>query len=104
MAGGAGNTESVIGDQTDPSPRADCDAFKPFWIQWTSGTISVGEGYMVGAGHFLSYTDPGTPTPVNRFMITTDNGFTGVWNLGKSVLIILLAMFIEGSKVTFGYR
>ena len=50
---------------------------------------------MVGTGQFLSYTDPGTPTPVNHFMITTDSGFEGVWNLGKSVLIILLAVFIE---------
>ena len=90
LIGGEGNTKSVIRKQiigTDyaenTSPRADCTVSKPFWIKWTSGTITVGEGYLVGIGSFMSYTDP-TFSPVNRFRVSTGYGTSGEWNFGES--------------------
>ena len=88
--GGWGNTMSVIRKQiggtnlaVDNSPRASCTLRKPFWISWASSTLRVGEGYIVGTGSFLSYTDT-SPTPVNRFMISTGVGSSGQWQLGES--------------------
>ena len=90
--GGLGNTKTVIRKEIfgttlaeDQTPRTACDLFKFFWIDWTDGNITLGEGDLVGIGAFLNYSDP-TPTHVNHFMISTGWGDTGEWNLGESVM------------------
>ena len=42
----------------------DANNFKDFWISWTGGEISVGEGTSVGNRTFMTYKDF-TPSAVN---------------------------------------
>ena len=90
LIGGWENTKSVIRKQMfglelaeNISPMANCTVSKAIWIDWTNSIITVGEGYSVGTGSLLSYTDL-NPSPVNRFRISTGYGASGEWNFGES--------------------
>ena len=66
----------------DLNQRTACDLSKFFWIDWNDGSISVGEGELVGIDQFMTFEDIEMP-PVNRFMISTGFNDIGEWNLGK---------------------
>jgi Farnesoic acid 0-methyl transferase len=61
----------------DPAPVStpnilDANEFKSFWISWINGTISVGQGIIVGSSSFMTYTDP-SPSAVNYIALSGYN-------------------------------
>ncbi|XP_071086461.1 uncharacterized protein [Haliotis cracherodii] len=85
VLGGFSNTRSVIRNsrqgtnrvETFHSPLSSTE-FRDFWISWEGGVISVGTGTTVGAGQFMTWTDP-APYDVNYLAVTTGFGSSGSW-------------------------
>ena len=71
----------------DVNPRAACNLYTFFWIDWADGSIKVGERELVGDDPFMTYSDSDM-TLINHFMISTGSGDTGEWNLGKLSLVV----------------
>ncbi|XP_046325976.2 uncharacterized protein LOC124110679 [Haliotis rufescens] len=85
VLGGFSNTRSIIRNsrqgtnrvETFHSPLSSTE-FRDFWISWEGGVISVGTGTTVGAGQFMTWTDP-APYDVNYLAVTTGFGSSGSW-------------------------
>lgn len=60
----------------------DADAFRTFWISWSGGKISVGEGIDIGQQTFMSFADP-KPVNVNYISVSAWNK-PGVFLIDKS--------------------
>ena len=55
-----------------------CDVSVSFWLTWINGTISIGQGVVVGSEQFATWTDP-QPKVVGAVSMTTGYGSVGQW-------------------------
>jgi Farnesoic acid 0-methyl transferase len=66
-----------------------CNASKTFWIQWTSGNITVGQND-IRTPPIVAWSDP-NPHPVNFLSLAADNGRTmGGWFFGQDTGVYIL--------------
>ncbi|XP_048243111.1 C3 and PZP-like alpha-2-macroglobulin domain-containing protein 8 [Haliotis rufescens] len=94
VLGGFSNTRSIIRNsrqgtnrvETFHSPLSSTE-FRDFWISWEGGVISVGTGTTVGAGQFMTWTDP-APNEVNYLAVTTGFGSSGSWQFDSDSTLL----------------
>ncbi|XP_067665633.1 C3 and PZP-like alpha-2-macroglobulin domain-containing protein 8 [Haliotis asinina] len=62
----------------DESSILSCNEYRPFWLSWRDGVISVGKGLVAGGQRFLQWT-PTTNIVINYVSISTYVNNPGTW-------------------------